>query len=103
MKEDIDGYLATKNEKLLENIRVKLYLCKKDIVVGGSSVNYNVPLLNAVVLYVGIHLPSEQGQADPAHAGQAESATVIKFVFGFGPESFSRGPMAVKTNKLKRR
>jgi hypothetical protein len=55
MKQDVDHFLRTRDRKLLESIREKLRLPKKEALQ--MDTKYNVPLLNALLLYVGMHLP----------------------------------------------
>mmetsp|Transcript_118346 Transcript_118346/g.204768 ORF Transcript_118346/g.204768 Transcript_118346/m.204768 type:complete len:456 (-) Transcript_118346:104-1471(-) len=55
LKADVDNFLRTRDRKLLDTIRDKLRLPKGETLQ--LDTKYNVPLLNALLLYVGVHLP----------------------------------------------
>eukprot|EP00811_Abedinium_folium_P033491 NODE_644_length_2868_cov_11.712514.p1 GENE.NODE_644_length_2868_cov_11.712514~~NODE_644_length_2868_cov_11.712514.p1 ORF type:complete len:618 (-),score=200.55 NODE_644_length_2868_cov_11.712514:304-2157(-) len=55
LKADVDKFLRTRDRKLLEAIREKLLLPHSETLQ--LDTKYNVPLLNALLLYVGVHLP----------------------------------------------
>jgi len=55
LKSDVDNFLRTRDRKLLDTIKDKLRLPKAETLQ--LDTKYNVPLLNALLLYVGVHLP----------------------------------------------
>lgn len=55
LKSDVDNFLRTRDQRLLETIKDKLRLPKAETLK--LDTKYNVPLLNALLLYVGVHLP----------------------------------------------
>merc|ERR1719160_23575 len=55
LKTDVDNFLRTRDKKLLDTIKDKLRLPKAETLQ--LDTKYNVPLLNALLLYVGVHLP----------------------------------------------
>jgi len=55
LKSDVDSFLRTRDRKLLDTIKDKLRLPKAETLQ--LDTKYNVPLLNALLLYVGVHLP----------------------------------------------
>lgn len=65
LKSDVDQFLATKNITLLETIRMKLFLHKKDSL--DRDTKYNGPLLNSLLLYLGMNLPLHGDRAGTDH------------------------------------
>eukprot|EP00928_Gymnodinium_smaydae_P011184 TRINITY_DN14154_c1_g3_i1.p1 TRINITY_DN14154_c1_g3~~TRINITY_DN14154_c1_g3_i1.p1 ORF type:complete len:2535 (+),score=382.87 TRINITY_DN14154_c1_g3_i1:627-7607(+) len=55
LKADVDNYMRTRDRQLLDVIKDKLRLPKASW--GTMGTRCNVPLLNALLLYVGVHLP----------------------------------------------
>lgn len=64
LKADVDSYMRTREKRLLETIKDKLRLPKRETLQ--LDTKYNVPLLNALLLYVGVQLP-QQGKSLPGH------------------------------------
>jgi len=66
LKHDVDTYMRTREKRLLETIKDKLRLPKRETLQ--LDTKYNVPLLNALLLYVGVHLP-QHGKSLPGQGG----------------------------------
>ncbi|CAE8592986.1 unnamed protein product, partial [Polarella glacialis] len=62
LKTDVDSYMRTRDQSLLNVIISKLCLPRAEALQMGTK--YNVPLLNALLLYAGVHLP-QHGKALP--------------------------------------
>eukprot|EP00928_Gymnodinium_smaydae_P097823 TRINITY_DN894_c1_g2_i1.p1 TRINITY_DN894_c1_g2~~TRINITY_DN894_c1_g2_i1.p1 ORF type:complete len:2458 (+),score=390.25 TRINITY_DN894_c1_g2_i1:119-7492(+) len=60
LKADVDSYMRTREPRLLETIKEKLRLPAVDHALFDSK--WNLPLLNALLLYVGVQLP-QHGRA----------------------------------------
>jgi CCR4-NOT transcription complex subunit 1 len=60
LKADVDAYMRTRDKRLLETIKEKLRLPKAEREALQLETQYNVPLLNALLLYVGVSLPSKR-------------------------------------------
>ncbi|EPS67619.1 hypothetical protein M569_07155, partial [Genlisea aurea] len=67
MKNDVDEYLKMRQQgsSFLTDLKQKLLLPPNEIVRAGTS--YNVPLINSLVLYVGIHAIQQQQARAPSH------------------------------------
>jgi len=66
LKGDVDAYMRTRQRWLLDTIKDKLRMPKGE---GASpEARCNVPLLNALLLYVGVHLP-QHGKNLPGQGG----------------------------------
>jgi len=63
LKADVDSYMRTRDMRLLDTIKDKLCLSEQERVAMQLESPYNVPLLNALLLYVGVSLPNKQGGA----------------------------------------
>merc|ERR1711972_343921 len=57
---DVDLYIRTREKRLLDVIRDKLVLSKKEMVQSDSR--FHIPLMNAVVLYLGLNMPPQSLQ-----------------------------------------
>lgn len=68
LKADVDQYARIREKYVLDRVLDKLLLAKHETLE--LDTKYNVPLLNAFVLYVGVHLP-QQGKQPPGQ-GAAE-------------------------------
>eukprot|EP00927_Polykrikos_kofoidii_P002672 TRINITY_DN11067_c0_g5_i2.p1 TRINITY_DN11067_c0_g5~~TRINITY_DN11067_c0_g5_i2.p1 ORF type:complete len:2502 (+),score=564.25 TRINITY_DN11067_c0_g5_i2:638-7507(+) len=70
LKADVDTYMRSRDKRLLETIKEKLRLPK------GENLNHdtrcNVPLLNALLLYVGVHLP-QHGKSLPGQGNNQQN------------------------------
>merc|ERR1719428_2595467 len=62
LKADVDTYMRTREKWTLESIKDKLKLPKNE--AQSLDTRCNVPLLNALLLYVGVHLP-QHGKSLP--------------------------------------
>merc|ERR1719262_1223015 len=56
LKSEVDQFLRTRDRKMLDGIRERLSLPRRDALQNDTK--YNVRLLNALLLYVGMHLPT---------------------------------------------
>ncbi|KAK1578369.1 hypothetical protein Q3G72_029758 [Acer saccharum] len=71
MKSDVDDYLKTRNQgsSFLSDLKQRLLLPQNEAAQAGSC--YNVPLINSLVLYVGMQTVQQlQTKAPPPHAQQ---------------------------------
>jgi len=78
LKADADNFLRTRERKLLETIKEKLQLPKSETLQ--MDTKYNVPLLNALLLYVGVHLP-QHGKTLPGQGLQQNNPSLEIFVY----------------------
>lgn len=66
LKADVDCFMRSREKILLDRIKEKLFLSKQETLQ--LDTKYNVPLLNALLLYVGVHLP-QYGKGLPGQNG----------------------------------
>lgn len=77
LKADVDNYMRTREKRLLDVIKDKLRLPKSDTLQ--LDTKYNVPLLNALLLYVGVHLP-QHGKQLPGQGLQQNNPSLEIFM-----------------------
>jgi len=70
LKADVDAYARCREARLLESIKEKLRLPEEEACRAESS--YNVPLMSALLLYVGMDLPKGQLSGQGAQLGGAD-------------------------------
>jgi CCR4-NOT transcription complex subunit 1 len=70
LKADVDAYARSREKRLLESIRDKLRLPEEEACKAETS--YNVPLMSALLLYVGMDLPKGQVSGQSAQLQGAD-------------------------------
>jgi len=73
LKHDVDAYLRTRDRRVLDIIKDKIRLPRRESLQ--LDTKYNVPLMNALLLYVGMHL--SQGNSSAGQPGQGGPALEI--------------------------
>lgn len=79
VKADVDNFLRTRDRKLLETICTKLKLPKGEAMQADTK--YNVPLLNALLLYVGMQLPQHVKSLGGSGGLQQNNPSLETFVY----------------------
>ena len=69
LKDDVYTYMRAREKRLLETIMDQLLLPKRETLQ--SDTMYNVPLLGALLLYVGVHLP-QHGKTPPGQGSNLQ-------------------------------
>jgi len=79
LKHDVDTYMRTRDKRLLETIKEKLRLPKRETLQ--LDTKYNVPLLNALLLYVGVH--HQHGKNLPGQGGLPQNTPSLEIFMYF--------------------
>ncbi|XP_024032955.1 CCR4-NOT transcription complex subunit 1 [Morus notabilis] len=87
MKNDVDEYLKTRQQgsPFLSDLKQKLLLAPSEVATAGT--HYNVPLINSLVLYVGMQA-IQQLQSRSAHAPSTPGAPLAVFLVGAALDIF---------------
>lgn len=88
MKTDVDEYLKQtrpQGSSFLTELKQKLLLPPSEVAAAGTS--YNVPLINSLVLYVGMQA-IQQLQARSGHAQSSQNVPLAVFLVGAALEIF---------------
>lgn len=87
MKNDVDEYLKTRQQgsSFFSDLKQKLFLAPSEVATAGT--HYNVPLINSLVLYVGMQA-IQQLQARSAHAQSTPGAPLAVFLVGAALDIF---------------
>jgi CCR4-NOT transcription complex subunit 1 len=86
MKNDVDEYLKTRQgSSFLTDLKQKLLLPPSEVAAAGT--NYNVPLINSLVLYVGMQA-IQQLQARTSHSQSSQNVPLAVFLVGAALDIF---------------
>ncbi|KAL3537028.1 hypothetical protein ACH5RR_000394 [Cinchona calisaya] len=98
MKNDVDEYLKTRQQgsPFLTELKQKLLLSPNDVARAGTR--YNAPLINSLVLYVGMQAIQQLQARTPPHAqSMASSVPLAVFLVGAAMDIFQTLIMDLET------